>query len=256
MAKRNSAAARAAQAQARELHEREARRHRRRRALIQTSIVGAAGLAVAGIVVSVVLGAQAAGEVAQPKGTPGATVASLGDAPLTIGDASVRLGAADAPVTLSLYEDFSCPHCKEYESAVGPVLDELVAAGDVAVEYHPIQFVTNYGIRAGSAATCVAEGDPERWPDVHASLFAIHDSATDGWGNDQLRDHLAGLGVSDPGVLECVADGRYEKWIDANTDVARDAGVEGTPTLMINGEIVDTLGPEELRSTVDRLRAE
>ncbi|MBD8478041.1 DsbA family protein [Microbacterium sp. CFBP 8794] len=238
------------------MHATEAKALRRRRATIQIAVTGGTLIVGVAAIAAVVLTQRAMNDVVPPSSPPAASVLSLADMPLTIGPDFVRVGATDASVTLSLYEDFSCPHCQEYETAVGPTLDELVATGEVAVVYHPIRVVTNYGNRAGSAATCVAEGDPDMWPTAHAGLFALHDATTDGWSNDQLRDYLVSQGVTTPSVLECVEEGRYENWIDANTDAALAAGVTATPTLMINGERSEMLDASELRRVVEGLLAE
>lgn len=167
----------------------------------------------------------------------------------------MRVGAVAAPVTLSPYEDFSCPHCQTYEGSIGDTLDDLVATGDVAVEYHPARIVTGFGNSAGSIVTCVTVGAPDSWHDVHRTLFALRDATTDGWSNAQLRDQFAGEGISDEAVLDCTADGRYESWIGQNTQTAAEAGVTSTPTLHINDERSETLAPAQLRDAVGKTLA-
>jgi protein-disulfide isomerase len=246
----------AARQRANELRREEAKTLRRRRALVQTGVIGGTIVVLAAIAASIVFGARTAGEVAKPTSPSDTSIPELSGTSLTIGPDYVRLGAEDARITLSLYEDFSCPHCQDYEAAIGATLDDLVATGDVAVQYHPIRIVTSYGNRAGSAATCVAEGQPTRWSDVHASLFTLHDVTTDSWSNARLRDHLVEEGISDEATLECIAEGRYENWIDANTAAAREAGATSTPKLMINGEPSETLDAPALLRTVEQLLAE
>ncbi len=101
----------------------------------------------------------------------------------------------------------------------------------------------------------MAEGAPALWGDVHASLFAIHEATTDGWDAARLRDHVADLGMQDANVLDCVGEGRYEAWIDENTNVARDAGVTSTPTLLIGGVDAGMPDPAGLREAVTRALA-
>ena len=38
---------------------------------------------------------------------------------------------------LSLYEDFLCPHCGQFEKEFGPTVSTLVDSGVVAVDYSP-----------------------------------------------------------------------------------------------------------------------
>ncbi len=108
---------------------------------------------------------------------------------------------------------------------------------------------------AGSSSACVAVGAPEQWPTVHAALFANHAQATDGWRTGEFRTFIEKLGVKDTAVLDCVQAGRYIDWIDANTKTALADGVQGTPTLRINGEPSELLGPDGLRDAVANLLA-
>lgn len=182
---------------------------------------------------------------------PGADAA----VPLLVGDTAVTVGNTDAPVTIDLWEDYSCPHCADYAVAIDPTLFALVAKGDAVVNFHPIRFVTNYGMAAGSAATCVAANDSQHWPDFHAALFANHSQQSDGWSANQFADFAKAQGITDEGTLSCIKKGTYADWILSNTEASRDANVQATPTLVINGEIQqDLLGPEQLVAEVNKLK--
>lgn len=239
---------------ANEARQREKKAEARRRGLIQGGIVVGVLVVVAAIVIAVVVGNRAAKDVASPENAATISMGETSDVPFEIAGTAVRLGAADARVTISLFEDFSCPHCKSYEAAVGETLHELVAEGDAVVEYHPINVVSEYGIRAGSAAACVAVHEPSRWPTAHSSLFAVHDASTDAWNNEQFATFLNGQGIGGGELTECIESGRYGNWITQNTRDARDAGIASTPTLLINGERQEVLlSPEQLRAAVDEI---
>ena len=230
-------------------------RKKRRTVLIQGAAIVAALALVGGTIFAVSAVNSTNSEVVVPSADAvSITVGGVAEVPLTIDATAIRIGAADAPVEIAIYEDFSCPHCQDYEAEVGDTLDELVAEGLATVAYHPMQIVTSYGIRAGNAATCIAVSDPENYPALHSSLFAIHDETTTRWGNDEIADYLAEQGVNDAAV-DCAASGTFDNWIEANTDAALDAGVQSTPTLMINGEATDLVAAAELRSTVETLAA-
>jgi protein-disulfide isomerase len=50
----------------------------------------------------------------------------------------IFVGAEDAPVTLTMVEDFQCPACRQFESANKTLLDGYAAGQDVRLEYRPI----------------------------------------------------------------------------------------------------------------------
>jgi protein-disulfide isomerase len=224
----------------------------RRRIVVQSLIIAAVLAIVGGVGVAVYSASRGAAELTVPSAA--STVAVGGtETPFSVDGERIRVGAADAPVTVGLVEDYSCPHCQEYEAEIGATVEELVADGSIAFEMTPVQIVTNYGIRAGSAATCVAVEDPASWLDVHAALFERHDATSDGWRNGDLRSFVEGLGVSDPEALQCIQDGVYENWIRENTTRASEQGITSTPTLLIDGEPVERLSADRLRARVEEL---
>lgn len=232
------------------------RRERRNTILIQLGIALGVLVIVAAVVAFVVLNNSAKEPAAPPSAQQGSiSLHGVDGVPFAVEDTAVSVGNSSAPVTIDLYEDYSCPHCADYEAAVGPTLYALAASGDAVVKFHPIRIVTAYGTAAGSAAACVAENDPQAWPEFHSALFANHNQQTDGWSASDFANFAKIRGITDEGTLSCISDGTFTDWIVSNTDASRDAGVKGTPTLFINGEIQSSLlGPDELIATVDSLK--
>lgn len=233
----------------------EQRAARRRTVLIQISVIVGVLVIIGAIVATIIFSNN--NKVPQAVPTADGTVAILGvsDIPLSIETTAVTVGQTDAPVTLDLYEDFSCPHCADYEAQVGPVINKLIADGDVIVNYHPIRFVTNYGQAAGSAATCVATEDPANWPVFHAALFANHNQSTDGWKARDFAKFAESGGVTSTKALDCIKSEIYTDWIMTNTKAAQDNGVTSTPSLFINGKPSELLDGNGLTAAVEAAKA-
>ena len=76
--------------------------------------------------------------------TPTAAPAAL---PMASGPATITharplvWGSAETPVTLTLYEDFHCPHCAEFEEQFAGVLTAAQQSGQVRVEFYPMAFI-------------------------------------------------------------------------------------------------------------------
>jgi protein-disulfide isomerase len=228
-------------------------KRRRRRLLTQLGVAGVVVVLIAGIWGGTsLLRDRAAAGSRPPSADAVVDLASGGRAQITAEEDAVAVGAADAPVTLDVYEDYSCPHCAEYETAAGPLLDRLASSGQVRVVHHPMQIVTNYGRAAGSTAACVLQHDAAAWPDVHSALFANHSAATDSWTGADFSSWLPSQGVTDRDALTCTEKGSFAGWISSNTESAAAAGVTSTPTLLIDGQRTPTVGGQEL---VDALTA-
>ncbi len=212
------------------------RREKRNTLFVQLGIAVGVLVLVGAVVAFVVM--QNNSRVLEPgaAATGSITLSGVDNIPLLVGENAVTLGEKTAPVKIDLYEDYSCPHCADYATEVGPTLLSLVSKGDIVVNYHPIRIVTNYGVAAGSAATCVAAKDSQKWPDFHAALFANHSQQTDGWAAKDFADFAKTQGITDKDTISCIKQGAYADWIFSNTLASKAAGVTGTPTLFVNGE--------------------
>ena len=171
-------------------------------------------------------------------------------------DGGLSFGNPDAPVTVSVTEDFQCPACRQFETVSGPTLGELVDAGSVRVVYHPIAILdrmssTRYSTRAANSSACVAETDRGRWPAWKSTMFAGQPpEGGAGLTDEQLIALAARAGVTSPDLTSCVTDQRYTTWVAATTAAALNNGIHSTPTVTVNGEVVANPTPDGLRAAV------
>ena len=142
-------AARAAEKAAAIRRAQEAKERRRRTLVVTASVVG-----VLAVVVAIAVGVQAGRD----------TTGQVATAPAGVTEKYVvPWGGTGAPVTVSIYEDFMCPFCGQYEAASRQFLEKYVEAGDVRVNYHVISFLdgasngTDYSTRSMSAVGAVLD---------------------------------------------------------------------------------------------------
>lgn len=240
--------------EARAAQQRAAAAAKRRRTLNQVGIVGGVAVVVIGIIATaVVLGTRGQAPSGAPAVDAEVTVAG---AQVALGstDTAIRVGPADAKVTIDMWEDYSCPICQRWEATNGDLVNGLVAKGNVSVSYHPIQVDTDYALGGGNASACVATNDPDRWPAFNAALFANHSTETDNWTAADFRD-FAGQQGAGKASQDCIESGRYRSWITANTAASAEAGVTGTPTMFLNGQKTETLSGQGLVDRVNALAA-
>jgi len=62
-------------------------------------------------------------------------------AAVTVNAGVVHVGAPNAPVTLNVYEDFTCPICGQFEGVYGQQLAQAQDQGKTAVDYHMLDFL-------------------------------------------------------------------------------------------------------------------
>lgn len=167
------------------------------------------------------------------------TPASLPDADgLTLGD-------TNAPVTIDIYEDFQCPACRRFTENTEPlVIQNLVATGKARYVFHHYPFLDGNGVgtigesdQAANAAMCANEQD--KFWDMHSTLYANWNGENQGaFNNRRLQAMAESLGLDMDAFNSCFNANKYETEIKADYDLGQQMGVQGTPTVFVNGSRV------------------
>jgi protein-disulfide isomerase len=232
--------------------ERQKSKDRQRRMLIAlAAVVGV--LAVVAVVGLLIGGLGDDGDdgkaVAYPKGAVGEDRLAL------------PAGQADAPATLTVYEDFRCPACGQFETVFSKTINELADAGKLRTEYRLVTLIDgNFGgsgsLTAANAAACAQ--DAGEFVPYHDVLFANQPPETDDAFADKGRlKELAGEvdGLRGRTFDACVDDGTYDGWVDASDDAFGESGHNSTPTVLLDGESIygqgSNLTPESFKRLVE-----
>ena len=233
-----------------------ARQARNRRIVTVIGAVVIVGLLAA--IVLAVVSATRGGDDKAPPASGKVVVPGNGNA-----SGAVPIGEPDAPVTVEIYYDYMCPACGAFEAANGGELDRLLEDGTVRVELRPISFLdeqsqgTRYSTRAANAFATVVHGAPDQAWSFHSALYENQPAeGTKGLSDDEIAAIARDAGVP-ADVVDRFGDGTYEAWTASVTEKAFDSGVQGTPTVVIDGEQfqgdVYTVGPltEAIESAAD-----
>jgi len=170
---------------------------------------------------------------------PDGSVADL-DAP--------RRGNPDAPVRVEAYTDFGCPHCETYVRTVAPRLAEPIERGDVLYLHRDFPIpASGRSFPVANAARAVQEsaGDAAFWT-YYERLFAEQGDT----GLDRLVEYADGLDVDEATIRTAVEDLTYCRAIKADRSAGSDAGVEGTPTVIVDGELYEGPSADDLEAAV------
>lgn len=150
----------------------------------------------------------------------------------------VGSGKATAPVTLELFEDFSCPHCADLETTLGAPLKSAQAEGTVKVIYYPLT-LPGFGRPTELAANAFAcAADAGKAAEYHDALYANYDTAAQQWTNSMLTDIGKSVGLTDSAFSTCVRGDTFNQWVKSVDDTGDARGVTGTPTAYVNGTLV------------------
>jgi protein-disulfide isomerase len=136
-------------------------------------------------------------------------------------------GAPDAPVKVVEFYDYGCPSCKQYE----PLLQEgLSAFPDQAVLFYK-QFPLPGHVNSKPAAqAALAAHEQGKFKAMHDLLFAKSPNHT----RAELTSYARSVGL-DMGRFEATFNAVRGK-VEADIAEGNAAGVDGTPTVFINGK--------------------
>lgn len=166
------------------------------------------------------------------------------------------LGNPEAPVTIVEYGDYQCPFCGVFAREEMPqLIDEFVATGQATFAYHDLAFLGQESIDAAEAAAC-ADDQGAFWP-MHKTIFANQAGENRGaFTLDRLRTMATELELDMAEYDACMADDTHLDEVTAMADEARAAGIDSTPTFVVNGQVVPNAGYENLRATINAALAE
>jgi protein-disulfide isomerase len=149
--------------------------------------------------------------------------------------------SGSGPVPVEDYVDFLCPHCKVFHDEATATLNRLVQENKITFTQHPVAYLDSYSTnqystRASAASGCAA--DQGKFEEFAALLFANQPpEGSAGPTDDELISMGTTIGLTGA-FAQCVRDKRYVTWAKKVSDDAAEAGVTGTPTVLVNGQKV------------------
>ncbi|MCJ2187774.1 DsbA family protein [Novosphingobium beihaiensis] len=173
---------------------------------------------------------------------------------------SHRFGNPEAPVKLTEYVSYTCPHCAHYQKESAPVLRlTVVPKGQVSVT------VTNLlrnpvDLTLAMLTNC---GDPKRFFVRHNAFFATQEkwlakaekmtpAQLQRWNQGELPERMRAI-ASDLGFYDqmstwgitraqantCLADTAMLEKLKVQQKESADLGIRSTPSFTLNGEVLD-----------------
>ncbi|PKQ26896.1 MAG: hypothetical protein CVT64_00095 [Actinobacteria bacterium HGW-Actinobacteria-4] len=231
---------------------------RKTRVAIWASVIIGIGLA-GGLAAFIMSQSQASGN-AVPAGATEAGGFPVGTT------AVVGQDLPDGVPVVRIYMDFLCGVCAQFEARVGGDLDALREAGTIRLEYHPVSILdryspTQYSSRSANAAATVADGSPEHFLAYSHLLFENQPGeGIPQHTNAQLAAFAVQVGVPQE-VADTIAAGTFRGWVASASQQSSIDGVQGTPSVMVNREILDPrqipyFDPGVLRTLLESLASQ
>ena len=175
------------------------------------------------------------------------------------------MGNPDAPLKLIEFGSPTCSHCAEFSNEGSEALkSEFVNSGRVSLEFRP--FLIN-ALQDSLIASVLSCQPPERFFPLLENVYASQEQLFAGFsGADQaavqsaaalpaaqrmsavakevgLESFFAARGIPASDLQTCLADlPKIEKWGESTQRNAAEFEVTGTPTFVLNGQVLNNAG--------------
>ncbi len=150
-------------------------------------------------------------------------------------------GDPDASIVIQEYSDYQCPFCSRFYFDTLPSIEESqLATGEAVLVYYdyPLNNIHPQASAAANAARCAGDQGAIAYWAMHDALF----SSPNQWSNIDANAIFAGyaeeIGLDVDEFENCQSTGKYVDVVEADLDSGIVAGVTGTPSFLINGQLL------------------
>lgn len=142
------------------------------------------------------------------------------------------IGDENAKVTIIAFIDFECPYCQESYSTFTHVLEKYKPVVQVVFKNLPLPELHQNAVSAAIAGTCANE---------QGKFWEFYNQAftTKKLDIDSLYSYAKNIGTDESKFDTCIKSQKYLNNIEQDLTDAVSIGLRGTPTYLINGEIVE-----------------
>ncbi len=149
-----------------------------------------------------------------------------------------QLGPDDALVTIVEWSDFQCPYCAKTQPVLAQIRAKYGNAVRIIYRHFPVQGHRNAQLAAEAAVAAAEQG----------KFWAFHDQIWAHFGalaRSDLEVYATAAGLDLDKFRAALDDRRYRDTVMAEAGTAAALGVDGTPTLFVNGYPVNGAPPAE-----------
>ena len=155
-------------------------------------------------------------------------------------------GEVDAPVTIMSFSDYQCPYCIRSEPVLAEVLDRYPSEVRLIHRHFPLVSLHPFARPASEAAMC-ADEQGHFW-EFHDAIFARQGRLDE----TSFAEIGEAIGLDGEALGQCIAERRYQQFVQGDFDAGQLAGVTGTPAFFVNGiPLKGARNADELSRIVD-----
>ncbi len=160
-------------------------------------------------------------------------------------------GPQDSPVMIVEFSDLQCPHCKEAQPIIEKLLTDEPQARFVFQSF-PLPS-HNWAAKGAAYADCVARASNDAFWKFVSKTYESQSEITEANADEKLTAIATDAGMNGAETAGCAAKPETAARVNKSVALGKALGVNGTPTVFVNGRKIGNLGlpPETFKQLVD-----
>jgi protein-disulfide isomerase/uncharacterized membrane protein len=173
------------------------------------------------------------------------------------------LGDPSAPIQIVEFADYECPACQMMHELMKELLERYQGKYHFVFKNYPLDKSCNpemqhdlheYACVAAYYSRCA--GEQGKFWEANTILFLRDAEKGELKRESLLSDGSKELGIDEVSARECMDSGRYRDVILKDIKAGSDAGLQGTPSVWVNGKLVTQPGYETFTRIFDTILKE
>jgi protein-disulfide isomerase len=143
-------------------------------------------------------------------------------------------GAASKDLMIVEFADLQCPFCKVAQATMDQIVKDFPAA-HVVFQQLPLVGIHPSAFKAAAYGVCAQKQSDEAFYKYAAGVFDTQEGLTPATDDTILRAAAQRAGLDSAAIAACAATQATKDIVNADIKLAQDAGIDRTPTLVVNG---------------------
>lgn len=148
-------------------------------------------------------------------------------------------GNKNAKIVIQEFSDFECPFCSRVNPTIKAVMEEYKDDVKIVWRNMPLPFHNNAKLAAEAAQEVFVQKGNEGFWKFHDILFENQKALT----RPDLEKYAGQVGVDMARFKKALDENTHAKQVEADMEVAKKAGVSGTPAFTVNGYFISGAQP-------------
>lgn len=165
-------------------------------------------------------------------------------------DGAIATGPANAPVTIVEFSDYECPMCATRQKDIEGVLEKYKGKVRLIHFDHPIWRMHDWAVTAADGSLCVEKVSPDAYWKYKKMLYERQKQITKDNFEQVMQPVVESLGINFSEWNRCRKEARHRSHILKDLSQSFSNGVMSTPTLWVNGILIDYGVDQVLDKTV------